>query len=121
RPVRRRRCPRGPVLDGGLVGGRRAGPPSPVRPGHGRDPIPVPPHRPPAAVELARMEPFQFLARDGLELHGYLSFPPGRGRVALPAVASVHGGPWTRDHRGLDPLTQVPATRRYLRLPGPPR
>ncbi|HKA51240.1 MAG TPA: alpha/beta fold hydrolase [Candidatus Dormibacteraeota bacterium] len=34
--------------------------------------------------------------------------------MALPAVASVHGGPWTRDHWGFDPMTQFLATRGYL-------
>ena len=67
-----------------------------------------------AGVELARMEPFTFRARDGLEVHGYLSFPPGRGRTALPAVLNVHGGPWARDHWGFDPMTQFLATRGYL-------
>lgn len=67
-----------------------------------------------ADVQLARMEPFSFRSRDGLEVHGYLSFPPGRGRAGLPAVLSVHGGPWTRDHWGFNPLTQFLATRGYL-------
>ncbi len=67
-----------------------------------------------AGVQLARMEPFSFRARDGLEVHGYLSFPPARGRAGLPAVLSVHGGPWIRDHWGFDPLTQFLATRGYL-------
>jgi dipeptidyl aminopeptidase/acylaminoacyl peptidase len=67
-----------------------------------------------AGVELARMEPFSFRARDGLEIHGYLSFPPGRGRTALPAVLNVHGGPWTRDCWGFDPMTQFFATRGHL-------
>lgn len=65
-------------------------------------------------VQLAPMEPFSFRARDGLEVHGYLSFPPGRGRASLPAVLSVHGGPWIRDHWGFDPMTQFLATRGYL-------
>ena len=30
-----------------------------------------------AALRLAAMEPFAFTARDGLEVHGYLTFPPG--------------------------------------------
>lgn len=67
-----------------------------------------------AGVELARMEPFRFTAGDGLEIDGYLSFPPGRGRAALPAVVSVHGGPWARDHWGFDPMTQFLASRGYL-------
>jgi len=67
-----------------------------------------------AGVELARMEPFSFPARDGLEVHGYLSFPPGRGRASLPAVLNVHGGPWVRDCWGFDPMTQFFASRGYL-------
>jgi dipeptidyl aminopeptidase/acylaminoacyl peptidase len=67
-----------------------------------------------AGFELAEMEPFHFVARDGREIHGYLSFPPGRGRTGLPAVLNVHGGPWIRDHWGFEPTTQFFATRGYL-------
>jgi dipeptidyl aminopeptidase/acylaminoacyl peptidase len=63
---------------------------------------------------LARMEPFSFTARDGLTIHGYLSFPPGLGRTGLPAVLNVHGGPWTRDAWGFDPQAQWLANRGYL-------
>jgi len=31
--------------------------------------------------ELAPMEPFSFTARDGLLIHGYVTFPPGLGRT----------------------------------------
>jgi dipeptidyl aminopeptidase/acylaminoacyl peptidase len=65
---------------------------------------------------LARMEPFAFTARDGLEVHGYLTFPPGPGRRALPAVLNVHGGPWARDVWGFDPETQWLANRGYLSI-----
>ena len=34
--------------------------------------------------DLARMEPFSFKARDGLTIHGYVTFPPGR-RPVWPA------------------------------------
>ena len=64
--------------------------------------------------ELAAMEPFSFTARDGLEIHGYVTFPPGDGRLALPAVLSVHGGPWVRDAWGFDPVAQWLANRGYL-------
>src|SRR6185503_1482181 len=49
---------------------------------------------------LAHMEPFAFTARDGLVVHGYLTFPSGRLRRALPTVLTVHGGPWARDTWG---------------------
>jgi dipeptidyl aminopeptidase/acylaminoacyl peptidase len=64
--------------------------------------------------QLAKMEPFSYTARDGLEVHGYLSFPPGVARSGLPAVLKVHGGPWWRDAWGLDPEAQWLANRGYL-------
>jgi dipeptidyl aminopeptidase/acylaminoacyl peptidase len=63
---------------------------------------------------LATMEPFSFTARDGLEVHGYLSFPPGVERSALPTVLNVHGGPWARDEWGFNPEAQWFANRGYL-------
>ena len=63
---------------------------------------------------LAPMEPFAFTARDGLEVHGYLTFPPGQPRSELPTVLTVHGGPWARDLWGYDPEAQWLANRGYL-------
>jgi dipeptidyl aminopeptidase/acylaminoacyl peptidase len=63
---------------------------------------------------LVPMEPFAFTARDGLEVHGYLSFPAGVERTDLPTVLVVHGGPWTRDGWGLNPEAQWLANRGYL-------
>lgn len=63
---------------------------------------------------LAVMEPFSFTARDGLTVHGYLTFPPGVERRGLPAVLNVHGGPWARDTWGFDPEAQWLANRGYL-------
>ncbi len=67
-----------------------------------------------AQYELATMEPFSFEARDGLTIHGYLTFPPGVGRAGLPAVLNVHGGPWARDTWGFNPEAQWLANRGYL-------
>jgi len=64
--------------------------------------------------ELAAMDPFSFTARDGLTIHGYLSFPPGEDRTDLPTVLFVHGGPWARDTWGFDPEAQWLANRGYL-------
>jgi dipeptidyl aminopeptidase/acylaminoacyl peptidase len=64
--------------------------------------------------QLAKMEPFSFTARDGLGVHGYLSFPPGAARADLPAVLKVHSGPWWRDSWGFDPEAQWLANRGYL-------
>jgi dipeptidyl aminopeptidase/acylaminoacyl peptidase len=63
---------------------------------------------------LAPMEPFKFKARDGLEVHGYLTFPPDSNRKNLPTVLNVHGGPWARDDWGYDGEAQWMANRGYL-------
>jgi dipeptidyl aminopeptidase/acylaminoacyl peptidase len=63
---------------------------------------------------LARMEPFAVTVRDGVTVHGYLTFPPGAGRRALPAVLAVHGGPWSRDYWGFRAEPQWLANRGYL-------
>jgi dipeptidyl aminopeptidase/acylaminoacyl peptidase len=67
-----------------------------------------------SGYELAPMEPFSYQARDGLEIHGYLTFPPGLGRSGLPAVLNVHGGPQARDSWGYDAEAQWLANRGYL-------
>ena len=67
-----------------------------------------------ADAGLAAMEPFSFTARDGLQIHGYLTFPAGAAREALPTVLNVHGGPWTRDTWGFDAEAQWLANRGYL-------
>ena len=73
-------------------------------------------HHQPALSQytLATMEPFSFTARDGLEVHGYLTFPPGVDRSDLPAVLMVHGGPWARDNWGFNAEAQWLANRGYV-------
>jgi dipeptidyl aminopeptidase/acylaminoacyl peptidase len=66
--------------------------------------------------QLAPMEPFSFTARDGLTIHGYLTFPAGAERSQLPAVLNVHGGPWARDRWGFVPEAQWLANRGYLSI-----
>jgi dipeptidyl aminopeptidase/acylaminoacyl peptidase len=63
--------------------------------------------------QLAPMTPFTFAARDGLELHGYLTLPPGVPPTNLPTVLYVHGGPWIRDKWGYEPNVQWLANRGY--------
>jgi dipeptidyl aminopeptidase/acylaminoacyl peptidase len=63
---------------------------------------------------LVPVEPFSYTARDGLTIHGYLSFPAGKERTNLPAVLTVHGGPWAREGWGLDPEAQWLANRGYV-------
>ncbi|HZR48253.1 MAG TPA: S9 family peptidase [Streptosporangiaceae bacterium] len=64
--------------------------------------------------ELSAMEPFSFAARDGLVIHGYVTFPAGSSRSGLPAVLNVHGGPQVRDVWGYHPEAQWLANRGYL-------
>jgi dipeptidyl aminopeptidase/acylaminoacyl peptidase len=64
--------------------------------------------------QLAAMEPFSYQARDGLTIHGYLTFPPGTDRSKLPTVINVHGGPWARVAWGFGPEAQWMANRGYL-------
>ncbi len=63
---------------------------------------------------LSSMEPFSYTARDGLTVHGYLTFPHGLERRGLATVLNVHGGPWGRDAWGFDPEAQWLANRGYL-------
>jgi dipeptidyl aminopeptidase/acylaminoacyl peptidase len=67
-----------------------------------------------AGYQLSRMEPIRVTARDGLELHGYLTAPPDVPPRRLPTVLYVHGGPWARDTWGYDPTVQWLANRGYL-------
>jgi dipeptidyl aminopeptidase/acylaminoacyl peptidase len=72
-------------------------------------------HKPDLSMyTLAAMEPFAFTSRDGLEVHGYLTFPPGSDRLRVPTVLFVHGGPWARDTWGFSPDPQWLANRGYL-------
>ena len=63
---------------------------------------------------LAPMEPFAFTSRDGLTIHGYLTYPVGVDRRDLPAVLDVHGGPWARDEWGYNAEAQWLANRGYV-------
>ena len=42
---------------------------------------------------MAEQRPISFKARDGMQLHGYLTLPPNRGDRKLPLVLLPHGGP----------------------------
>ena len=68
--------------------------------------------------QMASMQPFEFAARDGLMLQGYVSFPPNQENAKhLPMVVFVHGGPFgIRDRWGYDEDVQALATRGYAVL-----
>lgn len=67
-------------------------------------------------VQLARMEPVEFKAKDGLLVRGYLTWPAGVEPKNLPTVLLVHGGPWARDSWGYNSLVQFLANRGYAVL-----
>ena len=66
--------------------------------------------------QLASMESFQFTSSDGLEIHGYITFPPGVEKKNLPMVLNVHGGPWTRESWGYNAQAQWLANRGLICL-----
>ena len=78
-------------------------------------------HRP--ALETAPLQPMapvEIEARDGLTLVSYLTLPigsdgngDGRPDAPIPLVMAPHGGPWTRDSYGFNPLHQWLANRGY--------
>lgn len=76
-----------------------------------------------AGRDLARMIPLEIPSRDGLTLVSYLTLPTGadadnsgRPDEPLPLVLVVHGGPWSRDSYGFNPVHQWLADRGYAAL-----
>ena len=67
---------------------------------------------------MASKQPFEFAARDGLKLQGYVSYPPGHESAKhLPMVVEVHGGPFgISDAWDFDPYVQLLATHGYAVL-----
>jgi len=67
--------------------------------------------------QMAPMTPFIYTARDGVEIHGYLTIPQGQNPRNLPLVVLPHDGPFPfRDRWGFDPLVQMLASRGYAVL-----
>lgn len=70
--------------------------------------------------KLSSMEPISFSARDGLIVHGYLTYPCCKNacidKKNLPLVVMVHGGPWFRDAWGFNAEVQWLANRGYAVL-----
>jgi len=71
-------------------------------------------------VRLSPMRPFNYRARDGLEIPAYLTLPPSVQSVEtanrLPMVVMPHGGPAARDYLSFDPVVQFLANRGYAVL-----
>ncbi len=65
------------------------------------------------ASDLGDMKAYPYKARDGLDIHAYLTVPPGRALHNLPVVVFPHGGPQERDQIGFDWWAQFMASRGY--------
>ena len=65
---------------------------------------------------FAPVRPISFRGRDGAQIHGYLTLPPGRDPRGLPLVLMPHGGPFARDSWTFDPWVQFLASRGYAVL-----
>lgn len=56
--------------------------------------------------ELNPMSSIRFMARDGMNIHGYLTIP-GNEDADTPLIVLPHGGPWVRDYWGFNPEIQM--------------
>lgn len=72
---------------------------------------------------LAKMNPVVIKSRDNMSLVSYYTLPlgsdksgDGKPEKPVPMVLYVHGGPWSRDEWGLDPVHQWLANRGYAVL-----
>ncbi len=61
----------------------------------------------------AETQGLRYKAADGLEIHGYITFPPGRDAKNLPMIVMPHGGPQSHDTIECDWMTQAFASRGY--------
>ena len=62
---------------------------------------------------VAPMKPIVYRARDGLQIHGYLTMPLGKVTGPIPFVVLPHGGPSDRTYLAFDFLAQMIASRGY--------
>lgn len=68
-------------------------------------------------TQLVGKRRIRFTARDGLEIHGYLTVPKGDTPMqGWPTVLLPHGGPISSDDIDFDPWTELLASRGYAVL-----
>ncbi|MET4684039.1 acetyl esterase/lipase [Brevundimonas faecalis] len=68
-------------------------------------------------AQVGEVRPIRYSAADGLDIHGYLTLPPGADEPTnLPLVVLAHGGPASRDVAGFDYWAQAMASRGYAVL-----
>ncbi len=70
-----------------------------------------------APEQVGLVRSIHYAARDGLDISGYLTLPPGVAEPkGLPLVVLAHGGPASRDVAGFDWWGQALASRGYAVL-----
>ncbi|MGD0865645.1 MAG: S9 family peptidase [Rhizomicrobium sp.] len=69
-----------------------------------------------APSDLGEVKPYPYKSRDGLDIHAYLTLPPGKTHKNLPTVIFPHGGPAARDDMEFDWWAQFMASRGYAVL-----
>lgn len=67
-----------------------------------------------AEAMLARRQPVQWRASDGMRLHGFVQLPPGRDAARAALVVLVHGGPWSQARPEYNGIAQYLAHRGYV-------
>lgn len=66
---------------------------------------------------MASVKPFNFIARDGKHVYGYLTIPQGSSGQNMPMIVNPHGGPiGPRDDWAFNWETQLLASRGYAVL-----
>lgn len=65
---------------------------------------------------ITQKQAITYKAGDGLDIHAYLTLPPGKAPKNLPLIVLPHGGPEARDYIDFDWETQAFASRGYAVL-----
>ncbi len=65
---------------------------------------------------LSHKQAVTYKAGDGLDIHAYLTLPPGKTAKGLPLIVFPHGGPAARDYIDFDSETHAFASRGYAVL-----
>jgi len=68
------------------------------------------------STDLGEVRPYPYTAKDGLDIHAYLTLPPGKEPRNLPTVIFPHGGPESRDSMNFNWWAQFMASRGYAVL-----
>ena len=67
-------------------------------------------------TDLAEMKSIEYLSRDGLKIHGYLTLPKDSKAKNLPLIVFPHAGPQWRNSWGFNEFVQFFANRGYAVL-----